>query len=84
MFFFKKKEENLPETSLERLKRLDSKVVRLEAEVLELYTAIDIIRNKVLRKIQFKKEPEKEEKDKDLYSGVLLKPPYGNIDGLGD
>ena len=51
------------ETLEARMKILESKVIRLDSEVLELMTAIDIIRNKVLRKIQFRKEEEEEGKD---------------------
>ena len=60
--FSKKQPENVPETYELRLKKLESKLIATQAEVLELYTAIDIIRNKVLRKIQYKKEEKEEEK----------------------
>jgi hypothetical protein len=58
--FNKKLEENVPETYEQRLKRIESNLIRTQAEVLELYTAIDIIRNKVLRKIQYKRVDESE------------------------
>lgn len=44
----------------------------MEAELLDLATAQDIIRDKVLRKIQVKKAPEETEPSKDIYKGVLI------------
>lgn len=70
--FFKKEKE--PETSLERISRLEKRLTRLEAEILDLATSQDIIRNKVLRKIQSKKEEEKE-------SGLV--PGFSSNFGLG-
>ncbi len=67
MMFFSKK--NVEETSNERLSKLEKRLTRLEAEILDVATAQDIIRNKVLRKIQFKKE---EEEPQDLYNRVLI------------
>jgi len=69
---FQKKEQ--PETSLERISRLEKRLTRLEAELLDLATSQDIIRNKVLRKIQFKKEEEKE-------TGIV--PGFSSTFGMG-
>jgi len=62
-----KQPENVPPT-------LISRVTKIEADILDLYVTVDTIRNKVLRKIQFKHTKEEEEKDnsKDLYGGILL------------
>jgi len=70
MFGFGKKEEP---TSLERLKKVETRLNLIEAEILDVATAQEIIRNKILRKIQYrKKELEGEESPKDLYNGILL------------
>jgi len=71
MLWFIKK--NVELTSTERLKKLEHRLSLLEAEVLDIATAQNIIRNKVLKKIQFKNPKEEEEQPKDLYSSVLLK-----------
>lgn len=68
MLWFKKENEEI--TLLERVKKLEAKVARQDNEILDLVTATDIIRNKVLRKIQFKKI-EKED-SKEPYNGMLL------------
>jgi len=47
-----------------------TKITRLEAEVLDIATAQDIIRNKVLRKIQTKKG--KEEEETEAWAGIPL------------
>lgn len=69
MFWNKK---NVEETSNERLSKLEKRLTRLEAEILDVATAQDIIRNKVLRKIQTKKEDKEEEETESLYSKVLI------------
>jgi len=74
-FWQKQPEDNLPLTLLGRFSKIEARLTRLEAEILDVATAQDIIRNKVLRKIQPKKYPDEEEEDKkpkDLYNSVLL------------
>lgn len=71
-FFMKKPSEDTEEAFRERVKRIDIRLTRLEADILDLATAQNIMRNKVLRKIQFKKEEEEEENPKNPYSHVLL------------
>lgn len=60
----------------ERVSKLEKRLTRLEAEILDIATAQDIIRDKVLRKIQFKREAAQREQDnenpKDIYNGVLI------------
>ena len=73
LFWNKKQPERPEETSKEALRRLEIRLTRVEAEILEVATAQDIIRNKVLRKIQHKKEDEEEDNAKDLYNSVLIK-----------
>jgi len=51
------------------IKKMQTRLTRLEAEILDVATAQDIIRNKVLRKIQFKK-PSEEEESKDEWGGI--------------
>lgn len=62
MLWFKKREKNVEASEKEEINKLKAKIIRLEAEILDIATAQDIIRNKVLRKIQFKKQEEEEEK----------------------
>lgn len=61
-----------PETCAERVSKLEKRLTRMEAELLDLATAQDIIRDKVLRKIQIKREPTETTETKDLYNGVLI------------
>lgn len=57
MLFWKKKSaENVDLTLKEEVRVMKSKLTRLESEVLDIITSLDIIRNKVLRKIQIKKD----------------------------
>jgi len=75
-FFKEKKPENVPETFGERLSRVEKRLTRMEAEILDVATAQDIIRDKVLRKIQTQKpkpEPEEAIDKEDLYKGVFIK-----------
>lgn len=73
MAFWHKKGTDIEDmTTKERLKRIEVRLNMLEADTLGLATAQETIRNKVLRKIQHKKEPKDEEKPKDIYSGGLI------------
>jgi len=74
MLWFKPK--NVELTSNERIKKLEHRLTLIESEILDIATAQNIIRNKVLKKIQFKNpkiDEEEEDKPKDLYNSVLLK-----------
>ncbi len=70
MFWIKKKEEEKPTDNVD-YRKLNAKVIRLEAEVLEIAVAQDIIRNKVLRKIQNKKQLNEEEDNELTQDGYL-------------
>jgi hypothetical protein len=77
MAFWNKKQPKEVNLTLEQqIKKIESRVLLLESETLDLATAHNILRNKVLKKIQFK-NPKDDEKDSDspenLYSKVLLK-----------
>lgn len=62
MFWFQRKEaEKRPEDV--NLSQLQKRMTRLEAEMLDLTITIDLLRNKVLRKIQTKKISEEVESD---------------------
>ena len=69
------KDEDLPESVSERLDRLEKKMTRLSAEMLDVMTSVQILRDKVLKKIKFKRGDEKDEDEqpKDLYNGMLIK-----------
>lgn len=78
MWFFNKKTSVDVDLTLEQqFRKLANRVTILEGETLALATAQEAIRNKVLRKIQGKKEEEepKEEKPKDIYNGMLIRVP---------
>jgi len=70
MWFSKKKQEELP---IDRLLKVEKRLNKLEAENLELFVALETIRNKVLKKIRIHQEEEKDETTKDLYNSVLLR-----------
>jgi len=71
-FWTKKPAKNVELTEKEEISKLKARINRIEAEVLDIATAQEIIRNKVLRKIQGKR-PIEEEETKDLYNGMLIK-----------
>ena len=73
-----KQVENVSQTCLDRVSAVEKRLSRLEAEILDVATAQDIIRNKVLRKIQSRKVPEEEQESKDIYNGVLIKEQRGD------
>ena len=62
MFWFQRKEVEKPLDNVD-LRKLNAKVIRLEAEITDLAMAQDIIRNKVLRKIQSKRIVEEEDNE---------------------
>jgi len=62
MFWFQRKEVEKPLDNVD-LRKLNAKVIRLEAEITDLAIAQDIIRNKVLRKIQSKRIVEEEDNE---------------------
>lgn len=71
MLFFKRT-KNVENSEIVALK---TRITKLEAEILDLATSINVIRNKVLRKIQFKQEETaQEEQDlntKEASTGLL-------------
>lgn len=72
-FWHSKPQKNTPENDENRLIFIENRLKKLENEVLGLAAGQEVIRNKVLKKIQFKRpDEETEEKPKDLYSGMLL------------
>lgn len=80
MLWFNKRELKDDETCLDKIKRIESRITRMEAEILDVATAQDIIRNKVLRKIQYKQD-EKEEVKEDKYKGILLPDTTNSFGG---
>lgn len=65
----KTKPENVPKTYEERLSLLEVELRKVKSENLSLAIDIDTMRNKVLRKIQFKKQAETSE-DEDVWGGI--------------
>lgn len=74
MWFFKRKEDD--PSLLDRVKRVESGMKRLEAEILDISLGQDILRNKVLRKVQkVREDPELQEEEtngKNPLEGKLL------------
>jgi chaperonin cofactor prefoldin len=67
------KEEVKEEVStLERLKLLETKISRLDLQVLDLNLSYDTLRDRISKKIKPRSDIEVSE-SKDLYSGMLLK-----------
>jgi len=69
---FWNKPKNVDKTLQQRLNELESRILKIESDILSVTIDQKMIRDKVLRKIQFKKEEETEQKPKDLYNGMLL------------
>jgi len=67
-----KKEENVPKTYIERLELLETEVRKQKNELIGLNMDMDTLRNKVLRKIQAKREQEEQEKDVDAFGIPLI------------
>ncbi len=82
IFWSKKRSENENETLEERFSRLEKRFTRLEAEILDIATAQDIIRNKVLRKIQSKKEEVEEESETETFKGIPKAKSFNNKIGI--
>lgn len=79
IFFGKKPLENVLPTYQERIARAESRIISLEAEVLDIATAVSTLRNKVLRKIQFKKDLPGDDDTQSLNNPVLLPEPNGQF-----
>jgi len=71
MWLFSKK--NVELTFQERLLKVETRLSLFETEIMDLATAQNILRNKVLKKIQFKNPKEDDEESKDLYNNQLIK-----------
>jgi len=56
-----KRKENVEQTFIDRLTIVESKITRLSAEILDLNVSLDLIRDKVLRKIQKQRGEEPQE-----------------------
>jgi len=73
-FFTKKPVDNVKDTlESKEYTKLMARITKLEAELLEVITAQAIIRDKVLRKIQFKRKEDNEEGEENVWGGI----PYG-------
>ncbi len=71
---FKKRAVNVvPINETDNVRLLKARITRLEAEVLDIATAQDIIRNKVLRKIQTKRPKDDENSEDYLTEDGFLK-----------
>jgi hypothetical protein len=72
MWFFGKKEQKSEDPNLyERVRKLESRVLILESDLIGTSAALDTIRSKFLKRF---KEQKSESAPKDLYSQVLLPP----------
>lgn len=73
---FWNKPQNVDKTLQKRIEELENRTTKLESDFLAVLLDQKVLRDKVLRKIQFKREPEteqEEEKPKDLYNGMLIR-----------
>lgn len=71
MLWFKRKENVKTTLESDEYRELKVKLVKLESEILGIITAQDLIRDKVLRKIQYKrKDVEEEEENKNEWGGI--------------
>lgn len=69
---FGKGNESDVTTLRKRILDLEDMLTSIQNKVKSLELDQDDLRNKVLRKIQFKKEKEEEEKPKDIYGGMFI------------
>lgn len=67
-----KRQENISATLIERVSKQETEISLLKSSVVALEMDMKTMRDKVLRKIQGKKDVEDEEKPKDRYSGMLI------------
>lgn len=70
MFWNKTATNDPRDTNSEEISRLKSRINRLEAEVLDIMTAQEVIRDKVLRKIRLKDRNTEDESDSDTVFGI--------------
>ena len=69
---FKKTSENVPKSLIERLEIIESLVKKHNNDILDLYTDIDAMRDKVLRKIQSRRtNNETQEEEQTKKTGIL-------------
>jgi hypothetical protein len=74
-----KRKVNVEQSYIDRLTIVESKITRLSAEILDLNVSLDLVRDKVLRKIQKKREEEPEETKPINPFFSPLGGNYGNI-----
>jgi len=70
MLWFTKKEENVSQSLIKRVVELENRVLSLESQILSVQMDQKVIRDKVLRKIQFKKD--ESDTPQDIYKGMLI------------
>lgn len=58
------------DTTLEEITHLKARINRLEAEVLDIMTAQEVIRDKVLRKIRLKSRDPEDQENSDTWGGI--------------
>jgi len=63
MFFFKQKEVPKPPLNSDEYNVLLGKIVRLQSEVLDIATAQELLRDKVVKKMSFKKPIKADEEE---------------------
>ncbi len=75
IFFTTKKEQNVPETWEKRLDNLQERLRSAEMTLLDVVSDQKALRDKVLRKIQFKNPKKDDDEEEDLNKRVLLPEP---------
>lgn len=69
---FKKREKTVNETFEERLINIENQIKQQKRDILDLYTDIDAIRNKVLKKIQTRRIQEEETEEESVKKTGIL------------
>lgn len=73
MLWFTKKDKDVEQTLRIRVSELETQCFQLERKIIELQVDQKFLRDKVLRKIQFKKE--ESDTPQDIYKGMLIPQP---------
>ena len=87
MLFFNKKPEKIENSVRERVETLEIRLKKCENEIFGLIAEQELLRNKVLRKIQFKRKKEEEdfeeEDTENAQNGLIKSKPLNTFSPFG-